>query len=85
MKRLFALAVLGLAACIAEEDVDLDVDAPDMVEQAETMPPCTAANEGATHIVTKKLSHTTEVSTYECQSGTWQLIRRCTGGTCIDY
>ncbi|MDI1434821.1 hypothetical protein [Polyangium sorediatum] len=85
MKRLIAIAALALAACYAEEDVDLDVEDPTLTEQAETLPPCTAANEGATHIITTKPGSTTVTSTYECQSGAWQLIRRCTGGTCIDF
>ncbi|MDC3960442.1 hypothetical protein [Polyangium jinanense] len=85
MKRLIAIAALALAACYAEEDVDLDIDDPTIAEQAETLPPCTAANEGATHLITTKPGNTTVTSTYECQSGTWQLIRRCTGGTCIDF
>ncbi|MDI3287312.1 hypothetical protein [Polyangium sp. 15x6] len=87
MKRLIAIAALALAACNAEEDldVDLDLDDPTLAEQAGTMPPCTEANEGATHVITKKQGNITETSTYECQYGTWQLIRRCTGGTCIDF
>ena len=84
MKRLIAIAALTLAACGAE-DPDLAISEPTLAEQAVTLPACTAANEGATYVVTTKRVNTTEVSTYECESGTWQLIRRCTGGTCIDY
>ena len=85
MKRLIAIAALALAACYAEEDVDLDVDDSTLTEQADTLPPCTASNEGATHVVTTKQGAKTVTTTYLCQSGTWELIRRCTGGTCIDF
>ncbi|MDI1442546.1 hypothetical protein [Polyangium sp. 6x1] len=85
MKRLIAIAALALAGCIAEEGVDLDVDDSTLEEQAETLPPCTAANEGATYVTSRKQGSSTETSTYECQYGTWQLIRRCSGGVCIDF
>ncbi|MDC0745416.1 hypothetical protein [Polyangium mundeleinium] len=85
MKRLLAIAALALAACYAEVDPELDVEDSTLTEQAGTLPPCTAANEGATHILTTNQGSKTVTSTYECQYGTWQLIRRCSGGTCIDF
>jgi len=83
LSALFAVAV-ALSACIGEEDIDADASeyTEEQQQAATTFPPCTAANQGAQFIEYFSSGY----RIYQCDSGTWQLIRSCkTGGVCVDH
>ncbi|APR76778.1 Hypothetical protein A7982_02125 [Minicystis rosea] len=73
-------AAIALSACVGQYD-DASEDTQEVQQAVTSRPPCTAANEGAK--ITESVRGGYNV--YQCDSGTWQLIRTCkTGGVCVD-
>lgn len=76
---------LALGAALVGCAADVEPESESVVDSREqalaSRPACTAANEGQT--ITEPVRGGTQ--TLRCESGTWQLVRKCTNGRCIDY
>lgn len=83
MKLVSIGIVLSLTVFACGGEADEQVSASDSTQSQALVgrPPCTPANEGAK--IRESIPRGYQI--LQCQSGTWEPIRRCqTGGVCVD-